>query len=160
MIRLNLPAFDIKLRVSQGREQVLDPLRRRWVALSPEEWVRQHFTHWMISALGYPAGLMANEVKLKIGQKQLRADSVLYDRELHPVMIVEYKAPHISITQKVFNQITAYNMELHARYLVVSNGTTASDCLMMVKNIYSWITCRDMKNFDKIESPFSSLFSL
>lgn len=124
MIRLNLPAYDIKLRVSQGREQVLDPLRRRWVALSPEEWVRQHFTHWMISVLGYPAGLMANEVKLKIGQKQLRADSVLYDRELHPVMIVEYKAPHISITQKVFNQITAYNMELHARYLVVSNGIT------------------------------------
>lgn len=124
MIRLNLPAFDIKLRVSQGREQVLDPLRRRWVALSPEEWVRQHFTHWMISSLGYPAGLMANEVKLKIGQKQLRADSVLYDRQLHPVMIVEYKAPHISITQKVFNQITAYNMELHARYLVVSNGIT------------------------------------
>ena len=124
MIRLNLPQFDIKLRVQEGRQQVLDPLRRRWVALTPEEWVRQHFVHWLISDLGYPTGLMANEVKLRIGQKELRADSVLYDRELHPRMIIEYKAPHITITQKVFNQITAYNMELHARYLVVSNGLT------------------------------------
>ena len=124
MIRLNLPSYDIKLRVQEGRQQVLDPLRRRWVALTPEEWVRQHFVHWLITGLGYPTGLLANEVKLRIGQKVLRADSVLYDRELHPRMIIEYKAPQIPITQKVFNQIAAYNMELHAQYLAVSNGIT------------------------------------
>lgn len=122
MIRLNLPSFDIKLRGTQKHPQVLDPLRRRWVALTPEEWVRQHFIHWLTTDLGYPTLRLANEVPLKIGQKDLRADSVLYDRDLHPRMIIEYKAPHITITQRVFDQIAAYNMELHARYLVVSNG--------------------------------------
>ena len=106
MIRLNLPSFDIKTRVVDGRGQVLDPLRRRWVA----------------SSLGYPQALLANEVQLNIGMKKLRADSVLYDRELHPKMIIEYKAPSIPITQKVFNQIMVYNLQLHAPYLVVSNG--------------------------------------
>ena len=89
MIRLNLPSFDIKTRVVDGRGQVLDPLRRRWVALTPEEWVRQHFIHWLTSSLGYPQALLANEVQLNIGMKKLRADSVLYDRELHPKMIIE-----------------------------------------------------------------------
>ncbi len=71
---------------------------------------------------------MANEVQLRVGQKQLRADSVLYDRALRPRMIIEYKAPTVSITQKVFNQITAYNMLLHAPYLVVSNGLSHYCC--------------------------------
>lgn len=128
MTPLNLPPFDIKLRTQNGHRQVLDPLRRRWVALTPEEWVRQHFTHWLISSLGYPATLLANEVALRIGQKDLRADSVLYDRQLRPRMIIEYKAPHIHITRRVFEQITAYNIELHAQYLVVSNGLTHYCC--------------------------------
>ena len=79
MIRLNLPSYDIKLRGTEGHYQVLDPLRRRWVALTPEEWVRQHFIHWLTSSLGYPTALLANEVPLRIGSKDLRADSVLYD---------------------------------------------------------------------------------
>lgn len=116
------------MRSSQGHNQVLDPLRRRWVALTPEEWVRQHFVHWLTSDLGYPASLMANEVGLNIGQKNLRADSVLYDRHLQPRMIIEYKAPNIVITQRVFDQIAAYNMTLHAQYLVVSNGLVHYCC--------------------------------
>lgn len=122
MIRLNLPSYDIKLRGTEGHYQVLDPLRRRWVALTPEEWVRQHFIHWLTSSLGYPKTLLANEVPLRIGTKDLRADSVLYDRTLKPRMIIEFKAPHIPITQRVFDQIMAYNLQLHAQYLVVSNG--------------------------------------
>lgn len=128
MIPLNLPPFDIKLRKAGDRPRVFDPLRRRWVALTPEEWVRQHFINWLTSGLGYPAQLMANEVKLRIGQKLLRADSVLYDRRLCPQMVIEYKAPHVGITQSVFNQIAAYNMQLHARYLAVSNGLTHYCC--------------------------------
>lgn len=122
MIRLNLPLHDLKLRNADGRNQVFDQLRRRWVALTPEEWVRQNFIQWLTVDLGYPATLLGNEIRLKIGQKELRADSVLYDRQLRPRMIIEYKAPHIPITQRVFDQIAAYNMELNADYLVVSNG--------------------------------------
>lgn len=128
MIRLNLPPYDIKLRTADGRQQVFDPLRHRWVSLTPEEWVRQHFTHWLTTSLGYPTQLLANEVHLSIGQKELRADSVLYDNAIQPRMIIEYKAPHVAITQKVFNQIMAYNMELHAEYLVISNGLSHYCC--------------------------------
>ena len=122
MIRLNLPSFAIKLSGTQEHPRIFDILRHRYVALTPEEWVRQHFVHYLIEHKGYPAALMANEISLAIGNKKLRADSVLYDRELHPKMIIEYKAPSIPITQKVFNQIMAYNLQLHAPYLVVSNG--------------------------------------
>ncbi len=128
MIRLNLPPYEIKLGGSREHPQIFDTLRRRYVALTPEEWVRQHFTHYLIEHLGYPAPLMANEVQLSVGQKQLRADSVLYDRDLRPRMIIEYKAPMVSITQKVFNQITAYNLLLHAPWLVVSNGLSHYCC--------------------------------
>ena len=96
MIRLNLPSFDIKVSGSKQHPQILDVLRRKFITLTPEEWVRQHFVHFLIEHKGYPASLLANEIQLKCGDKVLRADSVLYSRELQPRMIIEYKAPHIS----------------------------------------------------------------
>ncbi len=121
---MNLPEYkDLRMRVTEdGKHQVLDILRRRFVNLTPEEWVRQHFVHYLVDHLHYPAPLMANEVKLSVGNKKLRADTVLYDRTLRPRMIIEYKAPNIKITRKVFDQILAYNTLLHVEYLVVSNG--------------------------------------
>lgn len=130
MIPLNLPTFDIKLQGTREHPRIFDMLRRRYVALTPEEWVRQHFIHYLIEHLGYPATLLANEIGLQVGQKQLRADSVLYDQKLHPRMILEYKAPHIPITQKVFDQISVYNLLLHADYLIVSNGMHHYCCKM------------------------------
>ena len=105
-------------------------LRRKYVALTPEESVRQHFIHFLVDHKGYPAALLANELPLACGNKQLRADTVLYDRELHPKMIIEYKAPTIKITQRVFDQITAYNILLNVDYLVVSNGIEHYCCKM------------------------------
>lgn len=98
MIPINLPPFDIKLQGTHDHPRVLDILRRRYVALTPEEWVRQHFVHYLSSYLGYPVTLMANEVALQCGDKQLRADTVVYDRHLQPRVIIEYKAPTIKIT--------------------------------------------------------------
>ncbi len=119
MIRLNLPSFDIKVSGSKQHPQILDVLRRKFITLTPEEWVRQHFVHFLI-----------NEIQLKCGDKVLRADSVLYSRELQPRMIIEYKAPHIPITQKVFDQISVYNLLLHVDFLVVSNGLEHYICKM------------------------------
>lgn len=130
MIPLNLPSFDIKLQGTREHPRIFDILRRRYVALTPEEWVRQSFIHYLINHLGYPSTLLANEISLKVGQKQLRADSVLYNQSLQPRMIIEYKAPNIEITQKVFDQISAYNLLLHADYLVVSNGIDHYCCKM------------------------------
>ena len=134
MYELNLPKYGIKIKNDKGHQTIFDVLRRKYVALTPEEWVRQHFVHFLIEHKGYPKALMANEIQLTIGSKKLRCDSVLYDRTLKPRMIIEYKAPTVSITQKVFDQITIYNMLLHVDYLVVSNGIKHYCCRMDYAN--------------------------
>lgn len=134
MQQLNLPPYEIKIRETNGHRAILDILRRKYVALTPEEWVRQHFVHFLIEQKGYPATLLANEVQLNVGNKLLRADSVLYGSDLHPRMIIEYKAPTVSITQKVFDQISVYNMLLKVDYLVVSNGINHYVCKMNYEN--------------------------
>ncbi len=113
---------------------IYDTLRRKYVKLTPEEWVRQHFVHMLVERKGYPRALMANEVALKVGEKQLRADTVLYDSRLRPRMIIEYKAPHVAITQAVFDQIATYNLLLRVDYLVVSNGLSHYCCRMDYEN--------------------------
>ena len=134
MYELNLPKYGIKIKNDKGHQSIFDVLRRKYVALTPEEWVRQHFVHFLIEHKGYPKALMANEIQLAIGNKKLRCDSVLYDRTLKPRMIIEYKAPSVSITHKVFDQITIYNMLLHVDYLVVSNGIKHYCCRMDYAN--------------------------
>ena len=134
MYELNLPKYGIKIANENGHQTIFDVLRRKYVALTPEEWVRQHFVHYLIEHKGYPQSLMANEIQLAIGNKKLRCDSVLYDRSLKPRMIIEYKAPTVNITQKVFDQITIYNMLLHVDYLVVSNGIKHYCCRMEYDN--------------------------
>lgn len=130
MIQLTLPPYQIRVKETHGRKQIFDILRRKYVALTPEEWVRQHFIHYLVEHKNYPSSLLANEVSLQIGEKRMRADSVLYDNQLHPRMIIEYKAPNITLTQKVFDQITVYNLLLHVDYLIVSNGMITYICKM------------------------------
>lgn len=113
-----------------GKRCVFDPIRRKYVALTPEEWVRQHFVNFLIKEKGYPASLLSNEVSLSLNGTSKRCDTVLYSRTATPQMIIEYKAPHIEITQKVFSQISRYNMALHVDYLVVSNGRSHYCCKM------------------------------
>ena len=108
MLSLNLPVFDTKIATRNGKNVIFDVIRRRYVALTPEEWVRQHFVHFLIVHKGYPSSLMANEVLLNLNGTKKRCDTVLYKRDLSARMIVEYKAPHIEITQAVFDQITRY----------------------------------------------------
>ena len=123
---MNLPEYEsIRLRkTANGKHEVLDVLRQRFVALTPEEWVRQHFVHFLVSHKGYPAALMANAVELTVGGKRRRCDSVLFDKERRPRMIIEYKAESIPLTDKVLTQVATYNMLLHVDYLMVSNGNT------------------------------------
>ena len=130
MKELNLPSFDVKVRGTREKPEIFDFLRRRYVALTPEEWVRQHFTHWLVDHKGYPKGLLGNEIELRIGEKRLRCDSILYDDKALPRMIIEYKAPSVSVTQRVFDQISTYNLLLHVDYLMVSNGVQHYCCRM------------------------------
>jgi hypothetical protein len=130
MFRLNLPPYPIKIQEKGEKRQIFDFLRRKWVALTPEEWVRQHFTHFLVEQKNYPQALLANEVELRIGEKRLRCDTLLYNKELRPRMIIEYKAPTIQIQQKTFDQISVYNLLLKVDYLVVSNGLCHYCCKM------------------------------
>ncbi len=130
MQALNLPPYDVKLRGTREKPEIFDFLRRRFVALTPEEWVRQHFTHWLVEHKGYPQALLGNEIELRIGEKRLRCDTILYNKVLEPRMIIEYKAPSVALTQKVFNQISTYNLLLHVDYLIVSNGLQHYCCRM------------------------------
>lgn len=130
MNELNLPPFDVKLRGTREHPEIFDFLRNRYVALTPEEWVRQHFTHWLVSQKGYPKGLLGNEIALRCGDKTVRCDSIVYGRDAQPLMILEYKAPTVSLTQRVLNQLSAYNLLLHVDYLVMSNGLEHYCCRM------------------------------
>ena len=128
MSRLNLPPFDKKIIEKDGKPFILDAIRRQYVALTPEEWVRQHFVHFLVNDRGFPQSLMANEVQLKLNGMSRRCDTVVYDRTLRPRVIVEYKAPTVNITRQVFDQICRYNMVLRVDYLIVSNGLVHYCC--------------------------------
>jgi hypothetical protein len=119
---LNLPPAPLRLQERNGQNTVFDPLRRRHIRLTPEEWVRQHFVHFLIAHKGYPQGLLANEVSLKLNGTTRRCDTVLYDLSAQPRMIVEYKAPTIQLSQRTFDQISRYNIVMRVPYLIVSNG--------------------------------------
>lgn len=124
MERLNLPPFDIRIERKGDKIYVWDVLRRSYVRLTPEEWVRQHFVHYLISHCAYPPQLMMNEASLNLGDKRYRADTILYRRNLEPHMIVEYKAPSVELSERVLEQIVRYNYTLGAPYLILSNGLT------------------------------------
>lgn len=128
MLELNLPHFEKKITTKDDKLFILDIIRRQHVALTPEEWVRQHFVHFLINHKGYPQSLMANEVQLKLNGMSRRCDTLVYDRTLTPRVIVEYKAPSVNITQKVFDQICRYNMVLQVDYLIVTNGISHYCC--------------------------------
>lgn len=130
MLSLNLPPYATKITVRDGKNAIWDVIRRKYVALTPEEWVRQHFVHFLVDHKGYPQALMANEVAISLNGMSRRCDTVLYNRTLTPRMIIEYKAPHIPITQKVFDQICRYNLVFRVDYLIVSNGLSHYCCRM------------------------------
>jgi len=122
MFPLNLPLYPIKIVERDGKRSVLDEMRRKYVALTPEEWVRQQFIHYLINEKKYPKTLLANEVSIVLNGMKRRCDTILYTNQLKPRMIIEYKSPTVDITQKVFSQICNYNWVLKADYLIVSNG--------------------------------------
>jgi hypothetical protein len=119
---LNLPAFDVKVTEKEGKRMIYDLLRRKYVAFTPEEWVRQHFVNYLITEKQYPSNLLGNEITLRQHEVFRRCDTIVYDCFLTPLMIVEYKSPDVAIKRAVFDQICRYNASLKVRYLTVSNG--------------------------------------
>lgn len=141
MYDLNLPSFDTKIRKKGDVLEIFDPLRKKYVALTPEEWVRQHFVHYLIAEKQFPGSLIANEAGIKLNSLSKRCDTVVYNRQLNPIMIIEYKRPDVTITQEVFDQVTRYNSVLKVPYIVVSNGLVHHCCQMDYEKLsYCYLT--------------------
>ncbi len=121
---LNLPTCELKIRKNPDSqlEEVFDTQRKKYVRLTPEEWVRQHFVHYLIEHLGFPQGRLQNELPIHVGNLEKRCDTVVFDKKGKPAVIVEYKAPTVRLTQKVFDQIVRYDFALQVDFLIVSNG--------------------------------------
>ncbi|MBS4013049.1 MAG: type I restriction enzyme HsdR N-terminal domain-containing protein [Bacteroidetes bacterium] len=122
MYTLNLPEYDFRIIKENDKLKIFDSLRKKFVALTPEEWVRQNFLKWLCKEKQYPMSLISVEKGLKYNKLQKRSDAVVYDRNGNPVMIIEFKAPSVEINNDTINQIASYNFTINASYLVVTNG--------------------------------------
>lgn len=121
-MKLNLPPFTHKIQQSDGKAAIFDIIRKKYVALTPEEWVRQHLVHYLIGHLGYPRSLVRVESGLKVNRLDKRTDVVVYDRNACPLLVAECKSFKVSLSDAVFRQSAIYNSHLRAPYLLISNG--------------------------------------
>ncbi len=153
---LNLPHFACKIQTSRAGYQIFDVVRRKYVKLTPEEWVRQHFLHYLVDHLAYPKALVRVEKGVPYYALRYRPDIVLYNRCGQPFMLVECKAPHVAISkQEIWGQIGRYNAHFKAPLLVVTNGLEhfcwQSD---HVSGGYRWLSA--IPHFDKSAEHFAA----
>lgn len=140
MQQLNLPEYTFRIKTEDGKTMIFDAIRRKFVALTPEEWVRQNFIEYLKTEKNYPASLMAVEKQITINQMQRRFDLLVYSRSHQPCLIAEFKAPDVKITQDVFDQVVRYNMALKVAGIIVSNGLQHFACKMdYANNTYSYL---------------------
>lgn len=122
MLELNLPAFDYKLKKIDGQLHIYDPLRKKYLVLTPEEWVRQHFLNFLITSKNLPSTLIKEEALIAYNQLQKRADILAYGRSGNPLLLVECKASTESLDKEAIFQILTYNARLKVPFLAVTNG--------------------------------------
>lgn len=134
MQKLNLPSFHFKIKNSENKTLIFDILRKKFLVLTPEEWVRQHFVYFLLETKKYPKSLIALEKQFTINNRKKRTDILIFDKNGKHDIIVECKAPSIKITQDTFDQIARYNLALKANYLIVTNGLQHYYCKMDFEN--------------------------
>jgi hypothetical protein len=130
MQKLNLPNYKFKLKSNENKMLIFDNLRKKYMVLTPEEWVRQHFVRFLIEEKKYPVSLIAIEKQFTINNRKKRTDILVFNKKGNHDIIVECKAPTINITQAAFDQIARYNLKLQANFLVVTNGIEHYYCKM------------------------------
>lgn len=128
LLDLNLPSYNFRLKNMNDKAYIFDDLRKKYIRLTPEEWVRQNYIHYLMDHLSYPAGKIGNEIEIKLNGLSKRCDSVVYNTFGNAIAIIEYKAPHIELDQKVFDQIFSYNLKMKVPYLFLSNGIQHITC--------------------------------
>ncbi|MDP3353452.1 MAG: type I restriction enzyme HsdR N-terminal domain-containing protein [Flavobacteriaceae bacterium] len=146
MQELNLPNYQFRIKSNENKLFIFDFIRKKEVVLTPEEWVRQHFLMYLVTEKKYPASLIAVEKKLILNTMTKRTDIVVYNSNAKPEIIVECKAPHVNITEEVFDQIARYNLKLDAQYLIVTNGLQHFFCQIDTKN-ETYLFLEDIPNW-------------
>ncbi len=140
MQKLNLPVYAFRTKKEGDKTLIFDSIRKKFVVLTPEEWVRQNFVQYLIKAKKYPETLMAVEKQIKVNNNPRRFDLLTYTRNGQPYLIAEFKAPDVKITQETFDQVVRYNMALKVDRVIVSNGMQHFACeINYVKNTYSFL---------------------
>ena len=130
-MNLNLPLYEFKSRnSSSGKKEIFDAFRKKYVILTPEEWVRQNFLRYLVEEKSYPSSLILVEKGLMVNRMQKRFDAVVYNNHGEAAALIEFKAPEVAISQSVFEQISSYNIKLRVKYLIVSNGLNHYCCRM------------------------------
>ena len=127
---LNLPKANLKLSRKGESVYVWDVFRKKKLLLTPEEWVRQHFFHFLVNERNVPQGLISSEYGLVVNQLQRRCDGVIFGRDGKALAIIECKAPEVSITKKTFYQIAQYNFKLNVKWLFMTNGLKTVPCFV------------------------------
>lgn len=120
--------IDFKIKKENGKDFIFDILRKKYVRLTPEEWVRQNFIKYLIEKKKFPSGLISVEMSVNINNQNQRSDIVVFNKQAKPIMIIECKAPNVKITQKTMEQAARYNWNLKVEYLVVTNGKSHFIC--------------------------------
>ncbi|MBP6686993.1 MAG: type I restriction enzyme HsdR N-terminal domain-containing protein [Lacibacter sp.] len=123
MIKIDFPIPSFRIKEEDGKEVIFDDLRKQWVRLTPEEWVRQNLIQYLLQVKQYPAAFISIEKEIVLGELKKRFDVLIYDRTHQPWMMIECKAMEVDLAEKVLEQIVRYNMSVPVNYLVISNGT-------------------------------------
>jgi hypothetical protein len=121
---IKYPLFNTKLKKQKDQTYIFDEVRKKWLVLSPEEWVRQHLIHFLIKQKKYPASLISIEKEIILNELKRRYDIVVYNKQLVPIIVIECKAPYIELDQSVVEQALRYNLIIKASYLMISNGVS------------------------------------
>jgi len=140
MHKLNLPEYAFRIKNEGEKQYIFDSIRKKYIVLTPEEWVRQNFIQYLKIEKKYPENLMAVEKQIKVNGKQRRFDLLIYLRNGQPYLIAEFKAPNVKITQDAFDQVVRYNMALRVERVIVSNGLQHFACQIdYVKNSFIYL---------------------
>lgn len=147
MEALNFPLYNFKIKHEGGREQIFDALRRKFLVLTPEEWVRQHVIRYLIEEKGYPPLLIAIEKSITINGLKRRCDIICYNSKKEVLLVVECKAPEVNITQETFDQVVKYHLSIKSKFIMISNGRNHYFCSTDNSN-YSFI--KNLPNFSNV----------
>ena len=152
MQKLNLPEYSFKIKTSEGKSFIFDSFRKKYVRLTPEEWVRQNFIMFLVDDKKYSPALITVEAAVKVNGNPQRADLVVFDRKGNRALVAEFKAPEVKISQQTFDQIVRYNMQLKVKFLIVSNGMEHYCCsINYVENSYAFL--QDIPDFAAVILP-------